>query len=73
MLYIVLMYRPVTAECLQKENVLYGDQRGSNAGVFLLHKISRQVPLELQKIKSCHSPLAAGLVTPPQPESPKNR
>lgn len=73
MLYIVLMYRPVTAECLQKENVLYGDQRGSNAGVFLLHKISRQVPLGLQKIKSCHSPLAAGLVTPPQPESPKNR
>lgn len=73
MLYIVLMYTPETAECLKKENLFYGNQRGSNAGELLLHKINSKVPLELQKIKGWHSPFSPELVTPPQPESPKNR
>lgn len=79
MLYIVLVYTPETAECLEKENLFYGNQRGSNAGVFLLRKTSSKVPLELQKIRGCHSPCAPELVTPPQPaplrgaaESPTN-
>lgn len=72
MLYIVLMCRLET-EYLEKENLFYGTQRGSNAGVFLHHKTSSKVTLKFQKIKGCHSPLSPGLVSPPQPESPKNR
>lgn len=66
------MYKPAT-ECLKKENLFYGNQKGSNATVFLLHEMNSKVPLELQKIKDCHSTFSPGLVTPPQPESPKNR
>lgn len=80
MLYIVFVYTPETAECLEKENLFYENQRGSNAGVFLLCKINSKVPLELQEAKGCHSPFSCGLVTSPQPaplrgnaESPKNR
>lgn len=35
--------------------------------------MTNKVPLEIQKIKGCHSTISPGLVTLPQPESPKNR
>lgn len=80
MLYIVPMYTPETAECLEEENLFMGIREDQMLEYIFCIKLAAKFPWNFRISRAAHSPFSPRLVIPPHPaplrgatESPKNR